>query len=345
MNQPINSNQRDLYFDYLRGIPILLVVLGHCIQYGSGAAFFNNEAYFDNVVFKLIYSIHMPLFMCISGYFFYFTINKKTTLSVIKSKFIRIILPVIAWNLIVVIYFVFKRGIYQCVCVDFISACFSKMWFLWAVFWCSMVVLLVNKLLNDSLIGYFILIVLTFFLPDIYNIQLYSFMLPFFILAYLYNKNKILINSYLRNQKLLVGVLLLIYLFLFYFYNHNTYIYTSGFSVLGKKDVFLQLITNLHRFLIGFIGCILAVILSKSLFNRSFSKSVVCLSQLGINSLGIYIISGYFFEYILQKITPFFVFNYIYHILETVFILLITNLIILVIKKNNILSLVLLGGR
>lgn len=31
---------RNYYFDYLKGIIIILVVLGHCIQYGSGADFY-----------------------------------------------------------------------------------------------------------------------------------------------------------------------------------------------------------------------------------------------------------------------------------------------------------------
>lgn len=49
--------QRLHYVDNLKGFLILLVVLGHCIQ--------NTKIDFDhNIVFRYIYSFHMPLFMC-----------------------------------------------------------------------------------------------------------------------------------------------------------------------------------------------------------------------------------------------------------------------------------------
>lgn len=51
-------NKRLYYIDNLRGLLIILVVLGHCIQ--------NLDLDFDhNIVFRYIYSFHMPLFMFI----------------------------------------------------------------------------------------------------------------------------------------------------------------------------------------------------------------------------------------------------------------------------------------
>ena len=52
--------------DCLKGIAILLVVLGHSIQYLYG-----NEVAFHNRLFNYIYSFHMPLFMFISGFVSY----------------------------------------------------------------------------------------------------------------------------------------------------------------------------------------------------------------------------------------------------------------------------------
>ena len=52
------------YIDNLKGVLILLVVLGHCIQC--------TDLDFDhNAVFRYIYSFHMPLFMCVSGFVSY----------------------------------------------------------------------------------------------------------------------------------------------------------------------------------------------------------------------------------------------------------------------------------
>lgn len=47
--------KRNTYIDYLKGIAIIMVVLGHCWKLPQD-------------VFRLIYSIHMPLFFAISGY-------------------------------------------------------------------------------------------------------------------------------------------------------------------------------------------------------------------------------------------------------------------------------------
>lgn len=49
---------RILQIDVLKGFAILLVVLGHAIY----------ETYSENnIVFRMIYSFHMPLFMFLSG--------------------------------------------------------------------------------------------------------------------------------------------------------------------------------------------------------------------------------------------------------------------------------------
>ena len=56
------ENKRIYLFDNLKAILIFLVVLGHMIEYISGASFYK-------VIYLFIYSFHMPLFVYISGYF------------------------------------------------------------------------------------------------------------------------------------------------------------------------------------------------------------------------------------------------------------------------------------
>lgn len=62
--------KRDIFYDIVKGIAIVLVVFGHCIQYGSGEHYENARLFMDEWLYKLIYSFHMPLFALISGYFF-----------------------------------------------------------------------------------------------------------------------------------------------------------------------------------------------------------------------------------------------------------------------------------
>lgn len=77
MLTPNCSSSRNLLIDFMRGIAICLVVLGHNIQYGSGRNFLVSSDFYNNSVFKLIYSFHMPLFALIAGYVFFGLYEKK----------------------------------------------------------------------------------------------------------------------------------------------------------------------------------------------------------------------------------------------------------------------------
>lgn len=79
------SIKRNPFLDYTKAFAILLVVVGHCIQYGSGQNYLKEELFFDNILFKFIYSFHMPLFMLISGYLFAYGINKETKSIIINN--------------------------------------------------------------------------------------------------------------------------------------------------------------------------------------------------------------------------------------------------------------------
>lgn len=52
-------NNRIEYIDILRGFAIFLVTLGHVLE---------KSGYHESSLFAFIYSFHMPLFFCISGY-------------------------------------------------------------------------------------------------------------------------------------------------------------------------------------------------------------------------------------------------------------------------------------
>lgn len=60
-----NKVSRLLWADSLKGLLMILVILGHAIQV------YMPEACFHNHVWNLIYSFHMPAFMAVSGYFAY----------------------------------------------------------------------------------------------------------------------------------------------------------------------------------------------------------------------------------------------------------------------------------
>lgn len=98
MNQ-LPMNKRDFTLDMAKGILIILVVMGHSIQYSFGSSWLMSERFFDDTVFKAIYSFHMPLFMMISGYLF-FNSNKKAFTTLMISKFKAIGIPMLSFVLL-----------------------------------------------------------------------------------------------------------------------------------------------------------------------------------------------------------------------------------------------------
>lgn len=86
---------RNTYIDLAKGVAIFLVVLGHCIQYGYSIDYYESRAFFENIVFKIIYSFHMPLFALISGYLFYFSLKKRNFFETIYNRFMTLGIPII----------------------------------------------------------------------------------------------------------------------------------------------------------------------------------------------------------------------------------------------------------
>ena len=82
--------ERLLYIDNLKGFAILLVVLGHCIQ-------FREPDYDSNWLFRIIYSFHMPLFFIISGYVSHQ--NDIQIESLVTKRAKQLLLPYFIWGL------------------------------------------------------------------------------------------------------------------------------------------------------------------------------------------------------------------------------------------------------
>lgn len=57
------KKKRDPFIDSLKGAAIILVVMGHVV----GAILVEDQVT-QNVLFRICYSFHMPLFMTISGF-------------------------------------------------------------------------------------------------------------------------------------------------------------------------------------------------------------------------------------------------------------------------------------
>lgn len=125
--------ERNVLIDILKGFAILLVVIGHSVQY-------NMPGNFDNsLIFRIIYSYHMPFFMFLSGYVSFGTIDGSTSKLLLRFK--TLIIPFWCWFLISYVVslgvFYLKGGSQP----DFLKAVLEilkspdrGLWFLWVLF-------------------------------------------------------------------------------------------------------------------------------------------------------------------------------------------------------------------
>ena len=118
--------KRLLWADSLKGFLILLVVLGHCIQYAPGMD------YESDSLWNLIYSFHMSAFMCVSGYLNYRMEGMKDRPRLLWRRFQQLMVPFLIWSLVAACFS------YPLVPSKFVHTVVhpeTRFWFLWALFW------------------------------------------------------------------------------------------------------------------------------------------------------------------------------------------------------------------
>lgn len=122
--------QRIEYFDVLKGIAIFLVVMGHVITYGV-------YRIDGSVAFRIIGSVHMPLFFFISGYF---TVRRKEGRFVSPSlwkRFLQLMLPMLVFTTLWIFYYP-HSGLQKHLTCTFVGLWTNLhkngYWFLWVLF-------------------------------------------------------------------------------------------------------------------------------------------------------------------------------------------------------------------
>ena len=92
----LTTNTKRNFINFLRGLAIFLMLWGHSIQYCCGSQI----DFFENAVFKFIYSFHMPFFMLISGYLFFYSEQKRNMVELIEYKGKSLLYPILMCSLL-----------------------------------------------------------------------------------------------------------------------------------------------------------------------------------------------------------------------------------------------------
>ncbi len=180
-------------FNILKGIAIILVVLGHSFpDYGIGTGI---KERVNIYTFAYIYSFHMPLFFMISGFLFYNSINRINTIkdrfNLIKNRFVRLFIPYLFYSVLtVVMKIAFStyaqhefnlKDSYKILLGDNPN---GGLWFLYVLFIISLIISLLPKKKICYIITFISSYIVLFTVKDFMNyVTLYRIVnhIPFFI--------------------------------------------------------------------------------------------------------------------------------------------------------------------
>ncbi len=322
------------YIDNLKGFAIILVVLGHLIQYITVP-----DNYLYDGLWRWIYSFHMQLFVMISGMTartHLLTFNDLKT--VVSRRFVQLIIPFIVWTVIFSLSFRDFSFIPKAIIDPGVGY-----WFLWDLFFISIAFSLAVVLHNQtrlnlllSIGGVFLLLVLlSFLLGHRFDSGRIYRLFPFYVLGYYISR----LNLKTSQLGFLAGgIILHCFLAMFWFPSQPS----SSITHYPMINHFLSSLP--YRLIVSLIGCVSYYALFKVIggfFDNSW------LNKFGKLTLGIYT----FHLLAVRLSSQYIVFprinNYYFQILMLVlllvFFMFMSYFAISCLSKNRIMGLLFLG--
>lgn len=273
------DNTRLIWIDLLKFIAIFFVCMGHCIQH------FQPGIPSENVLFRFIYSFHMPLFMAITGFFVYKPGNQPLLLPALKKKFRQLILPGISFATVMFLLFSKHRfdPVYWLICLK------DSFWFLQSAFICCLLYFVAISFKSDKNKRKGIVITLLLSLIIIYD-NVFR-MYPAFITGVLAHKYFSIIKHY---SKSLSVILVISYTVMFIFLSADFYGPQSFSSITALLTTGFHLV---YRIIIGSVATLALICLTYCYReNISNNRILSLMAQGGKYTLGIYILQCYILE-------------------------------------------------
>lgn len=270
------EKKREWKLDNIKGILIILVVLGHLLELDLNMDY-------NKYLHVCIYLFHMPAFIFVTGYFAKFSI--KNTLK-------NILYPYLLFQLL---YLLFANAIWEKQRSIQLKEPYWIMWYLFALMIWSLLLFLFQEKSNQwkllLVIGTTILALAIGFVPQVgrtYSLSRIFVFFPFYIAGYYYGKWKI--NpcddkyKYVLSWILLMGIILCCGIF--YKEVNRNWLYEA--TDYGKSHYGITF-RGMHMgiaFLVIFV-----------LLHLIPNKKIVLLSSLGKNTLSIYLLHGFFVKF------------------------------------------------
>ena len=286
------DKKESFYWDIVKGTAIFLMIWGHCIQYCA----LKDISYMEDLVFKTIYSFHMPIFMLVSGYLFYYSFRKRTMVELLEHRMRGMLQPIVMGTFLNNVLLLLPGLILSNSLFFLYGALFQGigefLWFLWTVLYSSLIVGFCCKVTEKLHLQVLLLILGVFvilMLPQ-WNETLYMY--PYFVAGFFCGRFRKEAGKVYRIARYLA---LVVFPFMLAFYTKNHYIYvTPVYS--EELGLAASMEIAFYRWAIGFVGsiCLLAVMEFFLWLGEKAPAVNRCLqgvSCLGRNSLQIYCLS------------------------------------------------------
>ena len=258
---------RNRRLDFYKGMLIWGVVWGHTIT-----AMLNGDVN-DIGIHRIFRTYDMPFFMLISGFLFSFSMEKYNLGKLLLNKITTLAMPALLWAL------VFHPS----------SSPIGSFYFLWAVFWSSLVVGIGNTVIRNRVLQILLYSVLTVglhFLPvpsgTIYNLP---YLFPFFILGFYAWPLMEKVQPY--------ALVALLFVLGLCFWNTSYNIWNIGANVMNGKEVVIAIVFRAFLALSGIVTVRSLLDLLFDSLSRSSQKTEQWIEKFGRETLAIYILQEF----------------------------------------------------
>lgn len=333
------SQNRNIFIDQTKGILIILVVIGHfiqCIEYGC-----DPTSWSDNLM-KVIYMFHMPLFIAISGYFTFHSIQKYSTTIFIKNRVKYLLVPMITWSLLFTIiigfFFITPFNLEEILKV-FITSFQYDFWFIWSILFYSILLVILHKLRIDNILTLTIVSMLLMCIDvDYFNFFRLKSCFPFFAIGYVFSNKDVYRCSLFLKKTFIIFIIMSIVCFVLW--KPSSYMYITPSSWYHLK-------VTIFRLLAGIITSITFLILFYYVYQKIPKQGAIFLINAGQYSLGIYLahsmISNFFYsKYLFIQLST----GYsILYVIPSVILVLLLCFLFNKMKKYKMLSFCFLGTK
>ncbi len=283
------SERRDHHIDALKGVAIILVVLGHAIQ-------INDPDFDNNLFFRIVFSFQMPLFMFLSGFILSTQIH-YSALDYLKKNSLRLLIPFLAWYLISYFFVRFNQDIgLVAYFFNLIISPASGLWFLWVLFINSIILFTVIKFVQIKNMlrweNYFILAAILLSRTasaDVLGLSEVKQYFPYYASGYFVFKY---LDALKARRKIIYAIAIIAFPIMVLGWKRNEFptFYPAMLQLLNDPHI-ARLIVSIYKYAVSFLGIAFSSFLLERIRGTHF---YLFFCWLGTLTLDIYVCHSYF---------------------------------------------------